>query len=127
MATSRKKKLPAENKILPGENITLPKGAERPEPKPKAEAGPAVTLPSPRSKSGAEAATVQAERPGNAAAVEFFRSQKPASDRPVTCPECKFDGKLGDFRELQLGEAGTGWSWYCPKCGWVVLTYVFVL
>jgi hypothetical protein len=30
MATSRKKKLPAENKILPGENITLPKGAERP-------------------------------------------------------------------------------------------------
>jgi hypothetical protein len=139
MTNTPKKKLPAKKKILPESVPTLEhgnemigdaptvedRGAERPTPKPKAEAGPAVTLP--------KAATAKAERPspppmGNKPdPADFFRSQKPAADRQAGCTHCSWAGVLGDCKELELGSSKTGWAWLCPACGQVVESYSFVL
>lgn len=59
-------------------------------------------------------------------AMQFFRSQKPASGRPASC-SCSWSGELGECKEKSLGENENGWSWHCPKCGSVVLTYAFVI
>jgi hypothetical protein len=130
MATSKKKKLPAEEKILPAG------GAQRPVSRSKSGTG-AATLAQP--KAGAERPDKPAEQSspaiklesisvsGKAAAMEFFRSQKPASDRRESCRRCSWAGELGDCREREMGPAGNGWEWYCPECGDLVFRYAFVV
>jgi hypothetical protein len=117
MATSKKKKLPAEEKILPAG------GAQRPVSRSKSGTG-AATLAQP--KAGAE----RPDKPPQSEkdrAMEFFRSQKPASDRRESCRHCSWVGELGDCREREMGPAGNGWEWYCPECGDLVFRYAFVV
>jgi hypothetical protein len=59
-------------------------------------------------------------------ALDWFRSQKPASGHPASC-SCGWAGGLGECKEKSLGENNTGWSWGCPRCGSVVMQYAFVL
>jgi hypothetical protein len=59
-------------------------------------------------------------------AMDWFRSQKPASGRPASC-SCGWAGELGECKEKSLGESGTGWSWHCPRCGSLLMQYAFVL
>jgi hypothetical protein len=59
-------------------------------------------------------------------AMDWFRSQKPASGRPASC-SCGWSGELGECKEKALGENKTGWSWHCPRCGSLLMQYAFVL
>jgi hypothetical protein len=59
-------------------------------------------------------------------ALDWFRSQKPASGHPASC-SCSWAGELGECKEKSLGANNTGWSWQCPKCGSQVMQYAFVI